>query len=206
MRHHDYFFIGFYARTLMWLVVVIGLMLVVDLLHSLVDPVSSSLDTPLVANAMWDLGRTLSVVDNALSVVGWVLLADLVILALVARKKQVKLIKSVRYSHFLRRALRMDLMPDQGSNVGQLLQSLSAMEKRNRRVNRELRKATVVIRKNDGEVMVPLPIEVESQQLITKNIDMAVHSLSIMLEMGVSAGRHESLGYQIMITYHLTRK
>lgn len=200
--NHDYFLMGVIAQLLVIAVVTLSLALGCDL-------VISSLRNPPTLNIFEQLFTLLTKFfeegGRALSLVGAVAFWFLIILILIAKKRKIQLLQSFRLSYFLRRSLKMDLTVVPKDNLNFFSQSLSTFEKKNKRVNRVLRRAKVILYKDKGIVIVPLPIEIESQKLLYENMDLAIKNVARIVDMKTTTRQFDMINVGSVAYYQLVK-
>ncbi len=198
----DYFLMGVIAQLLVIAVVTLSFALVCDI-------VISSLRNPPTLSIFEQLFTLLTQFfkegSRALSVVGAVAFWILVILVLIAKKRKIQLLQSFRLSYFLRRSLRMDLTIMPKDNLDFFSQSLSTFEKKNKRVNRVLRRAKVIIYKDKGIVIIPMPIEIESQKLLYENMDLAIKNVARIVGMKTTTRQFDMINVGSVAYYQLVK-
>lgn len=200
--NHDYFLMGVIAQLLVIAVVTLSLALGCDL-------VISFLRNPPTLNIFEQLFTLLTKFfeegGRALSLVGAVAFWFLIILILIAKKRKIQLLQSFRLSYFLRRSLKMDLTVVPKDNLNFFSQSLSTFEKKNKRVNRVLRRAKVILYKDKGIVIVPLPIEIESQKLLYENMDLAIKNVARIVDMKTTTRQFDMINVGSVAYYQLVK-
>lgn len=200
--NHDYFLMGVIAQLLVIAVVALSFALGCDV-------VISSLRNPPTLNLFEQLftllTRFFQMGSRALSVVGVVAFWLLIILILIAKKRKIQLLQSFRLSYFLRRSLKMDLTVVPKDNLNFFSQSLSTFEKKNKRVNRVLRRAKVIIYKDKGIVIVLLPIEIESQKLLYENMDLAIKNVARIVDMKTTTRQFDMINVGSVAYYQLVK-
>lgn len=200
--NHDYFLMGIIAQLLVIAVVTLSLALGCDL-------VISSLRNPPTLNIFEQLFTLLTKFfeegSRALSLVGAVAFWFLIILILIAKKRKIQLLQSFRLSYFLRRSLKMDLTVVPKDNLNFFSQSRSTFEKKNKRVNRVLRRAKVILYKDKGIVIVPLPIEIESQKLLYENMDLAIKNVARIVDMKTTTRQFDMINVGSVAYYQLVK-
>lgn len=199
---HDYYLMGFIALLLS--VVIVAFICALGC-----DVVISSLRNPPTLNLFEQLFTLLTqffqMGSKTLSVVGAIAFWLLVGLILIAKKRKIQLFQSFRLSYFLRRSLRMDLTIVPKDNLNFFSQSLSTFEKKNKRVNRVLRRAKVIIYKDRGIVIVPLPIEIESQKLLYENMDLAIKNVARIVDMKTTTRQFDMINVGSVAYYQLVK-
>lgn len=200
--NHDYFLMGVIAQLLVIAVVALSFALGCDV-------VISSLRNPPTLNIFEQLFTLLTKFfeegSRALSLVGAVAFWLLIILILIAKKRKIQLLQSFRLSYFLRRSLKMDLTVVPKDNLNFFSQSLSTFEKKNKRVNRVLRRAKVILYKDKGIVIVPLPIEIESQKLLYENMDLAIKNVARIVDMKTTTRQFDMINVGSVAYYQLVK-
>lgn len=198
----DYYLMGFIALLLS--VVIVAFICALGC-----DVVISSLRNPPTLNLFEQLFTLLTqffqMGSKTLSVVGAIAFWLLVGLILIAKKRKIRLLQSFRLSYFLRRSLKMDLTIVPKDNLNFFSQSLSTFEKKNKRVNRVLRKAKVIIYKDRGIVIVPLPIEIESQKLLYENMDLAIKNVARIVGMKTTTRQFDMINVGSVAYYQLVK-
>lgn len=201
-RKRDYFLMGVIAQLLVIAVVALSLALVCDVvISSLRNPPTLSIFEEIftLLTQFFQMG------SNALSLVGTIAFWLLVIFVLIAKKRKIQLLQSFRLSYFLRRSLKMDLTIVPKDNLNFFSQSLSTFEKKNKRVNRVLRRAKVIIYKDRGIVIVPLPIEIESQKLLYENMDLAIKNVARIVGMKTTTRQFDMINVGSVAYYQLVK-
>lgn len=198
----NYYLMGFIALLLSVVIVAFICALGCDVvISSLRNPPTSSLFEQLftLLTQFFEGG------SRALSVVGAIAFWLLVILILIAKKRKIQLLQSFRLSYFLRRSLKMDLTVVSKDNLNFFSQSLSTFEKKNKRVNRVLRRAKVIIYKDKGIIIVPLPIEIESQKLLYENMDLAIKNVARIVDMKTTTRQFDMMNIGSVAYYQLVK-